>query len=144
MLIFILLALAIGLFMAWNIGANDVANAMGTSVGSGALTLRQAVLVAAVFEFGGAVLVGGHVTSTIKGGILSPELFGDTPEIFMFGMAAALLGAAIWLLIATLFGLPVSTTHSIVGAVVGFGIITVGWGNVNWGTMASIVLSWVF
>lgn len=143
MLIFILLALAIGLFMAWNIGANDVANAMGTSVGSGALTLRQAVLVAAVFEFGGAVLVGGHVTSTIKGGILSPELFGDTPEIFMFGMAAALLGAAIWLLIATLFGLPVSTTHSIVGAVVGFGIITVGWGNVNWGTMASIVLSWV-
>jgi PiT family inorganic phosphate transporter len=143
LLIFILLALAIGLFMAWNIGANDVANAMGTSVGSGALTLRQAVLVAAVFEFGGAVLVGGHVTSTIKGGILSPELFGDTPEIFMFGMAAALLGAAIWLLVATMFGLPVSTTHSIVGAVVGFGIITVGWGNVNWGTMASIVLSWV-
>jgi PiT family inorganic phosphate transporter len=143
LLIFILLALAIGLFMAWNIGANDVANAMGTSVGSGALTLRQAVVVAAVFEFGGAVLVGGHVTSTIKGGILSPELFSDTPEIFMFGMAAALLGAAIWLLVATMFGLPVSTTHSIVGAVVGFGIITVGWGNVNWGTMASIVLSWV-
>ncbi len=143
MLTFILLALAIGLFMAWNIGANDVANAMGTSVGSGALTLKQAVLVAAVFEFGGAVLVGAHVTSTIKGGILSPELFADTPEIFMFGMAAALLGAAIWLLVATVFGLPVSTTHSIVGAVVGFGIITVGWGNVNWGTMASIVLSWV-
>lgn len=143
MLIFILLALAIGLFMAWNIGANDVANAMGTSVGSGALTLRQAVLVAAVFEFGGAVLVGAHVTSTIKGGILSPELFADTPEIFMFGMAAALLGAAIWLLVATVMGLPVSTTHSIVGAVVGFGIITVGWGNVNWGTMASIVMSWV-
>jgi PiT family inorganic phosphate transporter len=143
LLTFILLALAIGLFMAWNIGANDVANAMGTSVGSGALTLKQAVLVAAVFEFGGAVLVGAHVTSTIKGGILSPELFADTPEIFMFGMAAALLGAAIWLLVATVFGLPVSTTHSIVGAVVGFGIITVGWGNVNWGTMASIVLSWV-
>ncbi|MCK5438333.1 MAG: inorganic phosphate transporter, partial [Gemmatimonadetes bacterium] len=129
--------------MAWNIGANDVANAMGTSVGSGALTLKQAVLVAAVFEFGGAVLVGAHVTSTIKGGILSPELFTDTPEIFMFGMAAALLGAAIWLLVATMFGLPVSTTHSIVGAVVGFGIIAVGWGNVNWGTMTSIVLSWV-
>ncbi len=143
MLTFILLALAIGLFMAWNIGANDVANAMGTSVGSGALTLKQAVLVAAVFEFGGAVLVGAHVTSTIKGGILAPELFSKTPEIFMLGMAAALLGAAIWLLVATVFGLPVSTTHSIVGAVVGFGVITVGWGNVNWETMGSIVLSWV-
>ncbi len=143
MLIFIVLALAIGLFMAWNIGANDVANAMGTSVGSGALTLKQAILVAAVFESAGAILVGAHVTSTIKGGILAPELFTDTPEIFMFGMAAALLGAAIWLLIATVLSLPVSTTHSIVGAVVGFGIIAVGWGNVNWGTMASIVLSWV-
>jgi PiT family inorganic phosphate transporter len=99
--------------------------------------------VAAVFESAGAILVGAHVTSTIKGGILAPELFTDTPEIFMFGMAAALLGAAIWLLIATVLSLPVSTTHSIVGAVVGFGIIAVGWGNVNWGTMASIVLSWV-
>lgn len=141
--LFLGLALLFGLFMAWNIGANDVANAMGTSVGSGALTLKQAILVAAVFEFGGAVLVGAHVTDTIKGGIVSPQAFSDTPELFMFGMAAALLGAAVWLMVATYFGLPVSTTHSIVGAVAGFGIVSVGWAEVNWGTMGAIVASWV-
>lgn len=141
--LFLGLALLIGLFMAWNIGANDVANAMGTSVGSGALTLRQAILVAAVFEFAGAVLVGAHVTDTIKGGILPPEQFAASPDVFMHGMAAALLGAAVWLLVATIFGLPVSTTHSIVGAVVGFGLLTIGWGEIAWDTLGSIVLSWV-
>lgn len=141
--LFLGLALVFGLFMAWNIGANDVANAMGTSVGSGAITLKQAILIAAVFEFGGAVLVGAHVTDTIKGGIVSPQAFADTPELFMFGMAAALLGAAVWLLVATIFGLPVSTTHSIVGAVAGFGIVSVGWSQVDWGTMGAIVASWV-
>ncbi|MGH7557448.1 MAG: inorganic phosphate transporter [Gemmatimonadota bacterium] len=129
--------------MAWNIGANDVANAMGTSVGSGALTLRQAILVAAVFEFAGAVLVGAHVAETIKGEIIPPEIFVDNPEQYMFGMAAALFGAATWLLVATVLGLPVSTTHSIVGAVVGFGVVSVGYEAVAWGTMGSIVLSWV-
>jgi PiT family inorganic phosphate transporter len=141
--LFLALAIAIGLFMAWNIGANDVANAMGTSVGSGALTLRQAILVAAVFEFAGAVLVGAHVTETIKGGIIPPEAFAADPRIFMYGMASALAGAAVWLLVATIFGLPVSTTHSIVGAVVGFGVVTVGWGQIAWGTIGSIALSWV-
>lgn len=140
---FYVLALVIGLYMAWNIGANDVANAMGTSVGSGALTLRQAILVAAVFEFAGAVLVGAHVTETIKGDIIPLELFEDDPRRYMFGMAGALFGAATWLLVATAFGLPVSTTHSIVGAVVGFGLISVGYENVVWGTIVSIVLSWV-
>lgn len=129
--------------MAWNIGANDVANAMGTSVGSGALTLRQAILVAAVFEFGGAVLVGAHVTDTIKGEIIPPEAFVADPETFMIGMAAALCGAATWLLVATMLGLPVSTTHSIVGAVVGFGLVSVGPADVSWGTLGPIVLSWV-
>ena len=141
--VFLALAIAIGLFMAWNIGANDVANAMGTSVGSGALTLRQAILVAAVFEFAGAVLVGAHVTETIKGGIIPPEAFAADPQVFMFGMASALAGAAVWLLIASTLGLPVSTTHSIVGAVVGFGLISVGWGQMEWSTLGSIVLSWV-
>ncbi|MDX1623455.1 MAG: inorganic phosphate transporter [Gemmatimonadota bacterium] len=141
--LFLGLALLIGLFMAWNIGANDVANAMGTSVGSGALTLKQAIWVAAVFEFGGAVLVGAHVAETIKGGIIPPEAFAASPEVFMYGMAAALLGASVWLLVATVLGLPVSTTHSIVGAVVGFGLLTVGWREVDWPLMGSIVLSWI-
>lgn len=141
--VFLALAIALGLFMAWNIGANDVANAMGTSVGSGALTLRQAILVAGVFEFAGAVLVGAHVTETIKGGIIPPEPFVAEPQVFMYGMASALAGAAVWLLIATVLGLPVSTTHSIVGAVVGFGVVALGWGQVEWGTMVPIVLSWI-
>ncbi len=141
--LFLGLALLIGLFMAWNIGANDVANTMGTSVGSGALTLKQAILVAGVFEFSGAVLVGAHVTETIKGGIIPPDSFAGDPHSFMYGMAAALLGAAIWLLLATNLGLPVSTTHSIVGAVAGFGIVSIGWGALNWATMSSIVLSWI-
>ena len=141
--VFFALAIALGLFMAWNIGANDVANAMGTSVGSGALTLRQAILVAAIFEFAGAVLVGAHVAETIKGDIIPPELFAAEPRVFMYGMASALAGAAAWLLIATLLGLPVSTTHSIVGAVVGFGVVTVGWEQIEWGTMGPIFLSWV-
>ncbi len=107
--------------MAWNIGANDVANAMGTSVGSKALTLRQAVLIAAVFELAGAVLVGTHVTETVRKGIVGPAAFGGDVNIYVYGMMAALIAAAIWLHLATMLGLPVSTTHSIVGAVAGFG-----------------------
>jgi len=132
-----------GLYMAWNIGANDVANAMGTSVGSGALTLRRAIIVAAIFEFGGAMLVGGTVTKTIRKGIVDVGAFGDDPMVVAIGMTCCLLAAALWLNIATFAGWPVSTTHSIVGAVVGFGLVAGGIDAVNWSVMAKIVGSWV-
>jgi PiT family inorganic phosphate transporter len=132
-----------GLYMAWNIGANDVANAMGTSVGSGALTLRRAIIVAAIFEFGGAMLVGGTVTQTIRKGIVDVEAFGGDPMVIAIGMTCCLLAAALWLNIATYAGWPVSTTHSIVGAVVGFGLVAGGFDAVHWGVMGKIVLSWV-
>ncbi len=129
--------------MAWGIGANDVANAMGTSVGSRALTLRQAIVIAAVFEFLGAVLAGGQVTATIRKGIIDPSLLASTPEILVFGMLASLLAAAVWLVVASYFGWPVSTTHSIVGAIVGFAIVGIGIAAVQWGQVGSIVASWV-
>jgi PiT family inorganic phosphate transporter len=132
-----------GLYMAWNIGANDVANAMGTSVGSGALTLRWAILVAAVFEFGGAMLVGGTVTETIRKGIVDVSAFGADPMVIATGMTCCLLAAALWLNIATYSGWPVSTTHSIVGAVVGFGLIAGGFEAVHWSVMGKIVASWI-
>ncbi|RMH12272.1 MAG: anion permease [Gemmatimonadetes bacterium] len=142
-------ALAGGLYMAWNIGANDVANAMGTSVGSGALTLKGAIIVAAVFEFGGAVLVGGHVTETVRKGILDPQMFqpagalgAEGPVLLALGMTGALLAAAVWLHVASRMGLPVSTTHSIVGAVVGFGLASLGMDGVSWGKLGTIVASW--
>lgn len=141
--IYLILAGCFGLFMAWGIGANDVANAMATSVGSKALTLKHAVLVAAVFEFAGAFLAGGQVTSTIRKGIIDANLLSDTPEILVFGMLAALLAAGIWLLIATRYGLPVSTTHSIVGAIVGFAAVGIGIEAVKWGTVGSIAASWI-
>ncbi len=133
-------AIVISLYMAWNIGANDVANSMGTSVGSGALTLKKAVLVAGVFEFLGAVLVGKHVTDTIAKGIVSPASI--SPNILMIGMLSALLGAAIWVTIATYFGLPVSTTHSIVGAVMGF-VMVINISLIHWNAVAKIAASWV-
>ncbi len=139
----LVIASVAGLYMAWAIGANDVANAMGTSVGSGALTLKRAIVVAAIFEFSGAFLAGGHVTGTIRKGIVDPALFADTPEIFVYGMIAALLAAAVWLSLATRLGLPVSTTHSIVGAVVGFVCVAVGVDAVEWGKVGLIVASWV-
>ncbi|UCF89060.1 MAG: inorganic phosphate transporter [bacterium] len=137
------LATAACLYMAWNIGANDVANAMGTSVGSHAINLKQAVLLAAVFEFAGAFLVGGHVTDTVRKGIVSTEVFKGQPELFVLGMLAALLAAGIWLNLATFLGLPVSTTHSIIGAVVGFGLLVGGISAVHWGKLGSVVMSWV-
>jgi PiT family inorganic phosphate transporter len=140
--IILVLAIAFGLYMAWNIGANDVANAMGTSVGSGALTIKQAVIVAAIFEFGGAFLVGGSVTNTIRKGIIDPNLYAEQPMTLALGMLAALLAAALWLQLASWKGLPVSTTHSIVGAVVGFAIVSMGASSVEWGTIGSIVASW--
>jgi inorganic phosphate transporter, PiT family len=142
-LIYIVLAALFGIFMAWGIGANDVANAMATSVGSKALTIRQAILVAAVFEFAGAVLAGGEVTGTIRNGIIDAELMADAPQLLVYGMLASLLAAGTWLLIASRNGWPVSTTHSIVGAIVGFAAVGIGIEAVQWGKVGTIVLSWV-
>ena len=136
-------AMAACVYMAWNIGANDVANAMGTPVGSHAITLKQAVVLAAVFEFAGAFLVGGHVTDTVRKGIVSPAVFQGQPEVFVLGMLAALLAAGVWLNLATFLALPVSTTHSIIGAVVGFGLLVGGVSAVHWGKLGSVVLSWL-
>ncbi|WJW75606.1 inorganic phosphate transporter [Thiohalobacter sp. IOR34] len=140
---YIVLACIFGLFMAWGVGANDVANAMGTSVGSKALTIRQAVIVAAIFEFAGAYLAGGQVTKTIRKGIVDADLLSATPELLIFGMLAALLAAGIWLLVASRFGWPVSTTHSIVGAIVGFAAVGIGMDAVHWDKVGKIVMSWV-
>ena len=115
----LILAIGFGFLMAFGIGANDVANAMGTSVGSKALTIKQAILIAMVFEFLGAYLAGGEVTSTIRKGIIDVDLFAQTPELLVFGMTASLLAAGIWLIVASYLGWPVSTTHSIVGAIIG-------------------------
>ncbi len=141
--IFLILAGCFGLFMAWGIGANDVANAMATSVGSKSLTLKRAVIIAAIFEFTGAFLAGGQVTSTIRKGIIDANLLSGSPELLIYGMLAALLAAGIWLVIATRFGLPVSTTHSIVGAIVGFAAVGIGIETVKWGKIGSIAASWV-
>ena len=142
-LVYIGLAAAFGLFMAWGIGANDVANAMATSVGSKALTIKQAILVAAIFEFAGAVLAGGEVTSTIRKGIVDTTPIAGQPELLIYGMLAALLAAGTWLLIASKNGWPVSTTHSIVGAIVGFAAVGIGVDAVQWGKVGTIVMSWV-
>jgi len=144
--IYISLAAAFGLFMAWGIGANDVANAMATSVGSKALTIKQAIVVAAIFEFTGAVLAGGEVTSTIRKGIVDTSLLTgmeDGTKLLIYGMLAALLAAGTWLLIASRNGWPVSTTHSIVGAIVGFAAVGIGVDAVQWGKVGTIVMSWV-
>ena len=141
--IFILLAILFGTFMAWGIGANDVANAMGTSVGSGAVTIKQAIIIAVIFEFTGAILAGGEVTATIRKGILDAALFTNEPHLLVYGMLASLLAAGGWLLIASSFGWPVSTTHSIVGAIVGFGAVGVGVDAVAWDKVINIVISWI-
>ena len=141
--LFLILAGFFGLFMAWGIGANDVANAMATSVGSKALTIKHAIIIAAIFEFSGAVLAGGEVTKTIRKGIIDAGGLSATPELLVYGMLAALLAAGCWLLIASSKGWPVSTTHSIIGAIVGFAIVGIGMNAVNWGKVGFIVASWV-
>ena len=133
----------VGLYMAANIGANDLANAMVTSVGSGALTLHRAVIISIVANLLGAVLAGGYVTNTISKGMINPDLFAAAPDKLMLGMFAALVASGIWVHLATVLGMPVSTTHSIVGAVVGFGMVSVGVGAISWGKVITIVLSWV-
>ncbi|MGI9265667.1 MAG: inorganic phosphate transporter [Gammaproteobacteria bacterium] len=137
------LAALFGVFMAWGIGANDVANAMATSVGAKALTIKQAIMVAAIFEFAGAVLAGGEVTSTIRKGIVDASLMSDSPDLLIYGMLSALLAAGIWLFVASHKGWPVSTTHSIVGAIVGFAAVGIGMEAVHWGKVGTIVMSWV-
>ncbi len=137
------LAVALGLYMAFSIGANDVANAMGTSVGSRALTIKQAILIAGVLEFLGAYLVGGQVTKTVRGGILDPQISASAPELIVYGMLAALMAAGTWLVVASRLGWPVSTTHSIVGAIAGFGIVAFGFNVVQWDQLTQIVASWV-
>ncbi|BFM18459.1 inorganic phosphate transporter [Maricurvus nonylphenolicus] len=141
--ILLILACIFGVFMAWGVGANDVANAMGTSVGSKALTVKQAILIAMVFEFAGAYLAGGEVTSTIRKGIIDPASMAGSPELLVFGMTSALLAAGTWLLIASIFGWPVSTTHSIVGAIVGFAAVGISVEAVAWGKVGKIAASWV-
>ena len=142
-MILLIMAVLFGIFMAWGVGANDVANAMGTSVGAKAITIKQAIIIAMVFEFAGAYLAGGEVTSTIRKGIIDPEVLADTPELFVYGMLAALLAAGTWLLIATAFGWPVSTTHSIVGAIIGFACVGIGFDSVQWPKVAEIASSWL-
>lgn len=137
------LALIIGFYMLWNIGANDVANAVGTSVGSGAITLKKAIIIAAVLEFGGAFILGSNVSETIQKGIIDPAMFKDIPNVFVVGMLSALLATALWLQIATFFRWPVSTTHAIVGSVMGFGMLIGGYQAVQWAEVGGIALSWI-
>ncbi|MBU1568348.1 MAG: inorganic phosphate transporter [Proteobacteria bacterium] len=141
--IFIILAIIFGLYMTWGIGANDLANAMGTSVGAGAVTLKQAICIAIIFEFLGAVLAGGHVTETIRKGIIDPSGIIDHPEILVYGMLASLLASAIWLMIASAKGWPVSTTHSIIGALVGFALVGIGPQSIKWQSLIAVVMSWI-
>ncbi|MEE9342246.1 MAG: inorganic phosphate transporter [Gammaproteobacteria bacterium] len=140
---FLVLACLFGFFMAWGIGANDVANAMGTSVGSGAISVKQAIFIAAIFEFTGAYLAGGQVTETIRKGMIDASIVANTPELLVYGMLAALLAAGVWLLVASRMGWPVSTTHTIVGAIVGFAAVGIGVDSVNWGKVGSIAMSWI-
>ncbi|WP_444924014.1 inorganic phosphate transporter [Microbulbifer sp. DLAB2-AF] len=141
--ILLILACVAGFFMAWGVGANDVANAMGTSVGSRALTIKQAIVIAMIFEFAGAYLAGGEVTATIRKGIIDSDIFASQPELLVYGMLSALLAAGTWLLVASILGWPVSTTHSIVGAIVGFSAVGISPDAVAWGKVGSIVASWV-
>ncbi|AKB21615.1 inorganic phosphate transporter [Methanosarcina sp. WH1] len=137
-----------GLYMAWNIGANDLANAMGTSVGTGALTIKQVIVIAAVFEFLGAVFFGKRVTSTIAKGIVPIDMISRVhPDIVVLGMLAAILAASFWITLATFYNLPVSTSHSIVGSVLGFGLIAaykgiISFSDIHWSALLKIVASW--
>lgn len=142
-LLITIIVLIVGFYMAWNIGANDVSNAMGTSVGSGALTLKKAVLIAAILEFSGAFLLGGNVSETMQNELIDVTKFAADPNTLIFGMCGALLGTGIWLQIASYFGLPVSTTHAIVGAILGFGALSLGFTGIEWKMVGSIVLSWL-
>lgn len=139
----LILACAFGFFMAWGMGANDVANAMGTSVGSGVLTVKQAIIVAMIFEFCGAYLAGGEVTETIRSGIVQSSVVEDTPHLLVYGMLSTLLATGVWLTVASANGWPVSTTHTVIGAIIGFAAIGISVDSVQWSQIGSIVASWV-
>ena len=138
----VVIALVAAFYMAWNVGANDVANSMACAVGSKAMSVFWAVVLAGICEFAGAVLVGSHVTNTVRKGIIVPQAFAHYPIRLAAGMVCALLAAGIWLNLATWLGMPVSTTHSIVGAIAGVGVVGAGLGEVRWLTMGKIVISW--
>lgn len=139
-----ILAIVSSFLMSWAIGANDVANAMGTSVGSKTISMRQAIVIAAIFEALGAFSASGQVTQTLRQGIVSPHHFVDDPFVLVFGMLSALFASATWLILATYRGWPVSTTHTIIGAIVGFAMVTVGPSQINWSLASDVVMSWVF
>ena len=141
-LIILIIGYAFGFYMAWNIGANDVANSMASAVGAKAITIRQAIFIAGILNLAGAAFIGSHVTDTIRKGIVSTEVLTD-PDQALIGALSALLAAALWVSFATWRSLPVSTTHSIVGAMIGFGIMTGGFAVINWGKLGAVVLSWV-
>lgn len=141
--IIILVAALFGFLMAIGIGANDVANAMGTSVGSKALTVKQAIFIAMIFEFAGAYLAGGEVTDTIRNGVIETSFYTSHPEVLIYGMMSALLAAGTWLLLASYMGWPVSTTHSIIGAIIGFACVSAGTQAVDWQSVQGIVGSWI-
>ncbi len=140
--ILVIVAIVIAAYMAWNIGANDVANSMADAVGSKSVKIFWAIVLAAICNFAGSVLVGGHVTDTVRKGIIETQAFAEDPMILAYGMVCAMLAAALWLNLASFLGMPVSTTHSIVGAIVGFAILRVGFGNVHWDMLGQIVASW--
>ncbi|MEH8046821.1 inorganic phosphate transporter [Gallibacterium anatis] len=139
----VILTAVFGFLMAFGIGANDVSNAMGTSVGSKAITPRQAIIIAIIFEGAGAYLAGGEVAETIKDGIIDPTLFIHQPDILVLGMMGALLSAGFWLVLASRLGWPVSTTHTIIGAIVGFACVTIGSDAVEWSSLLGIFGSWI-
>ncbi len=138
----LMLGYILGFYMAWNIGANDVANSMASAVGAKAITLRQAIFIAGILNIAGAVFIGSHVTNTIRKGIISTHIMND-PHIALLGALSALLAAALWVSFATWKSLPVSTTHSIVGAMIGFGVAAGGFSLINWGKLGAVVASWI-
>ena len=140
--VILIIGYTFGFYMAWNIGANDVANSMASAVGAKAITIRQAIFIASILNVIGATFIGSHVTNTIRKGIVSTQILED-PQLALIGALAALLAAALWVSFATWKSLPVSTTHSIVGAMIGFGIMAGGFDVINWGKLGAVVLSWV-
>ncbi|MCC5608535.1 inorganic phosphate transporter [Nostoc sp. CHAB 5834] len=143
MLITLLFVALLAFYVAWNLGANDVANAMGTSVGSKAVTLKQAIIIAGILEFTGAVLFGHEVTETLATKIANPALFAATPQIFVAGMVTVLISCGVWLQIATSRGLPVSSSHAVVGAIAGFSWVALGVGAIDWSSIGLITIGWV-
>lgn len=142
-LIFIIIALVIGFIMAWGVGANDLANIMSTTIGSKAISVKQAIVIAVIFEFAGAILGGTNVTNTIRHGIINVDLLANQPHILIYGMLAVLLAGGIWMLFASIIGMPVSITNAIVGGLVGFGAIVLGVNAIHWKTVGAIAISWV-